>query len=234
MLTAPFSEEHAADPFGDWPQWRRDMGLGPHRGQDWNGLEPGTPIPASGAGTVTLSQWNGVLGWEVVVYYPSDEVYIGYCHLYEEGPPVGTQVTRLDTVGRLGNTGSASTGAHLHMTASRSNGDPGTVNVIDPMQFMSFASLPAYVDTPIIIDESEEDEMKPFLIWKKNPNGTRQWAQVSGDLARMVPIWKLATANALGKVFGAAILVDQSEWDGYVNASVVKVEVRAATEPDEN
>lgn len=86
-------------------------------------------------------------------------------------------------------------------------------------------------ETPTIIDESEEDEMKPFLIWKKNPNGTRQWAQISGDLARMVPIWKLATANALGKVFGAAILVDQSEWDGYVNASVVKVELHDATEP---
>ncbi|GAA1787819.1 peptidoglycan recognition protein family protein [Agromyces lapidis] len=83
-------------------------------------------------------------------------------------------------------------------------------------------------------DESEEDDMKPFLIWKRNPNGTRQWAHISGDLARMVPIWKLATANALGTVFGPAIPVDQTEWDGYVAASEIEVKLIDATEPDEN
>lgn len=81
------------------------------------------------------------------------------------------------------------------------------------------------------IEEEEEEDMKPFLIWKKNPNGTRQWALISGDLSRMVPIFKLDTANALGKLYGAATEVVQSEWDGFVRASEIEVVVTAATEP---
>lgn len=84
-------------------------------------------------------------------------------------------------------------------------------------------------ETPI--DEEEEEEMKPFLIWKKNANNTRQWALISGDLSRMVPIFKLDTANALGKLYGAATLVVQSEWDGFVRASEISVVVTDATEP---
>lgn len=79
--------------------------------------------------------------------------------------------------------------------------------------------------------EEEDEEMKPFLIWKKNPNGTRQWALISGDLSRMVPIFKLATANALGKLYGAATEVVQNEWDGFVNASEIEVVLTNATEP---
>lgn len=94
------------------------------------------------------------------------------------------------------------------------------------------AGLPVEPTAPVSPDdESEEDEMKPFLIWKKNPNGTRQWALISGDLSRMIPIWKLTTANALGKLYGAATEVVESEWAGFVNASEIEVTLIAATEP---
>lgn len=84
---------------------------------------------------------------------------------------------------------------------------------------------------PITPEEQEEDDMKPFMIWKKNANGTRQWALISGDLARMVPIYKLETANALGKLYGAATLVVESEWAGFVRASEIEVSLLDATEP---
>jgi murein DD-endopeptidase MepM/ murein hydrolase activator NlpD len=45
--------------------------------------------------------------------------YVGYCHLQKPGLEVGTKVKAGDTVGLVGNTGSASSGPHLHMTVSR-------------------------------------------------------------------------------------------------------------------
>lgn len=136
-LVAPFDSRHLSDPFGVWQQWRKNMGLGPHRGQDFNGLPEGTPIPASGDGVVTQSHWNSVLGNITVIYYPSARVYLGYCHMKYPGLPVGSKVTRGTTVGLLGNTGSATTGAHLHLTASREDADPGWADVIDPMPFFT-------------------------------------------------------------------------------------------------
>jgi len=134
-------------------------------------------------------------------------------------------------------------GAHTHVTlwpthetrfGYRPNGKPYTID------FMSYADTsqpsggggvtPNPTPKPPL-DEEEEEEMKPFLIWKKNPNNTRQWALISGDLARMVPIFKLETANALGKIYGAATLVVQNEWDGFVRASEISVALTDATEP---
>ena len=45
--------------------------------------------------------------------------YIGYCHLQHPGLPVGTKVKEGETIGLVGNTGSASTGSHCHITVSK-------------------------------------------------------------------------------------------------------------------
>lgn len=93
----------------------------PHRGTDWAAKE-GTPIPAVSDGTVRLIQWSNILGWVLVqsVMGKDEKVlYVGYCHLQKKPSLlVGQRVACGDTIGLVGNTGSASSGPHLHATLS--------------------------------------------------------------------------------------------------------------------
>lgn len=170
MLAQPFSAEHEADPFGDWPQWRKDMGLGPHRGKDYNGLAAGTAIPASGVGVCTAEGWSAALGWWVVIRYadPSGFVYFGYCHMKERTHlRYGNWVAMGNRVGFLGETGSAATGPHLHLTASRQDGNPGVVPVINPDQF--FGASVAGGGDQVPITTGGQKEMR--LAWSTDGTG---------------------------------------------------------------
>lgn len=171
-LLAPFGPANSADEFGEWPQWRKDMGLGPHRGKDWNGLPFGTPIPASGAGVVTWrtnftdSQAERTdLGHRNVVGYPLGDgrtIYLGNSHLaVNSALNVGDPVVPRQTIALLGNSGLASAGAHLHQTASWTNGDPGIVPTIDPMQFFTGSASAGGGSSLIEIG----DLMKPIVIF---------------------------------------------------------------------
>lgn len=116
------------DHFGTHSPERKKMGLGPHRGCDYNGLDPktkkrvykfakGTPLPAVGDGVIALNKWSAVLGWVVVLKVGKH--YFGYCHLDKQSPlKVGTKVKSGDSVGGAGTSGSASSGVHLHFTLS--------------------------------------------------------------------------------------------------------------------
>lgn len=95
----------------------------PHRGTDW-GIPAKKPIPAITDGKIMLVQYSKILGW-VIVQSAKDAAgkiwYIGYCHLHEEPKLKKGEVVKCgDTVGLVGNTGSASSGAHLHATLSDS------------------------------------------------------------------------------------------------------------------
>ena len=135
----PFPEKHLREHFGTLSPARKKLGLGPHRGTDWsNGLKPGALISAVTDGTVKLIQYSKVLGWVVVQtgWANGKTLYVGYCHLFCsthgatcKGPAIGCETPLKDTkVGdkvkagqkylRLGNTGSASSGPHLHATLS--------------------------------------------------------------------------------------------------------------------
>ena len=94
----------------------------PHRGTDW-GAKEGTPIPAVGNGTIRLVQYSKVLGWVIVqtVWADNKTWFVGYCHLKEKPTlKVGSKVSVGDKIGLVGNTGSASSGPHLHATLSDS------------------------------------------------------------------------------------------------------------------
>ncbi len=88
-----------------------------------------------------LVKWSSILGW-VLVQTAWDSindkvVYIGYCHLQEE-PKLkpGTIITQSQTVGKVGNTGSASKGAHLHLTIGPRVNSVFFGTVFDPEKFI--------------------------------------------------------------------------------------------------
>lgn len=121
--------------------FRRKNKMQAHSGTDFApaGSNRGkTAIPAVVTGKIELIQWSSVLGW-VIVQSAKDvktgkKVFIGYCHLScgahgincpgpkakgEHSPvqkKVGDVVKEGDIMAILGNTGSASSGAHLHLT----------------------------------------------------------------------------------------------------------------------
>lgn len=101
----------------------------PHSGVDF-AMPEGTPIPAVAQGTIVLQQYSRILGnvtvLRVLAYDPKGDrkekelFYVGYCHLKEPGLPVGTKIWKAEqTIGLVGNTGSATTGPHVHITVSK-------------------------------------------------------------------------------------------------------------------
>lgn len=139
-MKLPFHWKKITGRFGTLSDYRKANGMQPHSGVDF-AMPEGTPIPALDRGTIVLQQYSKILGNVSVLRVMSKDKklwYVGYCHLKAEGHAVGTKVREGDTIGFVGNTGSASTGAHLHMTvSSKLKGVFGvTSDKIDPIQFI--------------------------------------------------------------------------------------------------
>jgi murein DD-endopeptidase MepM/ murein hydrolase activator NlpD len=111
------------------------MGLGPHRGVDYNGFKAGTPLPAVADGEITLNKWTDVLGW--VIELKVGKHFFIYCHMNKQSPlKVGTKVKSGDSVGGAGTSGSASSGVHLHFTLSTTSGGGISGKVYDAHAFL--------------------------------------------------------------------------------------------------
>jgi len=82
-----------------------------HRGLDL-AAPRGTPVPASGAGTVAAAGWMGGYGNGVVVNH-GNGVETRYGHLSSISVTAGQRVAKGEILGRVGSTG-RSTGNHLH------------------------------------------------------------------------------------------------------------------------
>lgn len=145
----PFPESTITSRFGSMA--RR---LTPHRGTDY---APGAKdlIPAVTDGECVAVQWSNILGW--VMIQKADKHYIGYCHLsctkhginckgpsehpdgstcmYKLKP--GDRLSKGDPAGRVGNTGSASRGAHLHLTLGTTPKSPFYGKVYDIAKFIN-------------------------------------------------------------------------------------------------
>lgn len=143
MARLPFPESTITGVYGSMSDFRRKNGLQAHSGTDFApaGSSRGkTMIPAAADGKIKLIQWSNVLGW-VIVQDAKDvktgkTVYIGYSHISCgkhgvncKGPKVeGDHVPMRKKVGHalkegddlaiMGNTGSATSGVHLHLTIS--------------------------------------------------------------------------------------------------------------------
>jgi murein DD-endopeptidase MepM/ murein hydrolase activator NlpD len=139
-MKLPFSFKKITGRFGTLSEYRRRNNMQPHSGVDF-AMPEGTPIPAIANGTVVLNQFSKVLGHVLVQRVMGKDgllYFVGYCHLKAEGLKTGTRVKLGESIGLVGNTGSASTGAHLHMTVSKElKGVFGPTSVkIDPIQFI--------------------------------------------------------------------------------------------------
>ena len=119
---APFPDSKITGHYGTMSEFRRRNNMQPHSGTDW-AMKEGTPIPAIAKGTIKYVGSSKVLGHVIVQSAMGKDGkiwYIGYCHL-QKAPTlkVGDKVDVGATIGLVGNTGSASSGPHLHATLSR-------------------------------------------------------------------------------------------------------------------
>jgi hypothetical protein len=139
----PFPEKSITGEYGTMSAFRIKNKMQAHSGTDWApaGSNKGkTIIPSIADGTIKLTQYSKVLGW-VVVQTAADKAgkiwYIGYCHLtckkcgmkckggHDASQAfkikVGDKVKAGDISHGLtiGNSGSASSGAHLHATLGK-------------------------------------------------------------------------------------------------------------------
>lgn len=139
----PFPEKAITDVYGSMTPFRKKNKMQPHSGTDFSpaGSNKGkTAIPAVADGKIKLIQWSNILGWVIVqsALDSSKKVwYIGYCHvkcgthgINCKGPKVdgcktpikkkvNDPIAQGETVAIMGNTGTASSGVHLHLTASK-------------------------------------------------------------------------------------------------------------------
>lgn len=139
MARLPFPENTITGHYGTISEYRKARGMQPHSGTDFApaGSNKGkTVIPAVGNGTIKLVRWSNVLGWNVVQTIwdikKRKAAYVGYSHLkcnkhginckggHDASEAIslkpGDKISEGDAIGVVGNTGSASSGCHLHLT----------------------------------------------------------------------------------------------------------------------
>ena len=136
-LIHPLSPATISDTFGTHSELRKSLGLGPHRGVDY-AVKRGTPLKAVGKGTIVAVYESAVLGWvvELRTYVTAEKIRVfAYCHLDKADVKVGKQVKQGDIIGKSGNSGSATSGAHLHFMCGKTE-RLATMPVEDPLQWL--------------------------------------------------------------------------------------------------
>ncbi len=149
MWQHPFPESTITSRFGSLARRKT-----PHRGTDY-APKAGSLIPAVTDGECVAVRWSNVLGW--VMIQKAGKHYIGYCHLscnkhginckglvdHKDGSTCmvrlkpGDKLKMGQPAGRVGNTGSASRGAHLHITLGTTLKSPFYGVVYDIAKFIN-------------------------------------------------------------------------------------------------
>jgi murein DD-endopeptidase MepM/ murein hydrolase activator NlpD len=113
----PFPKSKRGDGFGNLAPYRNGR---PHRGLDWS-VKEGSVIKAITTGRVIENAWSDVLGWYLIHSAEKGKSFVIYAHLKEKSKLEIDQVIRggEDIIGQVGNTGSATTGAHLHLSIAK-------------------------------------------------------------------------------------------------------------------
>lgn len=138
QLIHPADPKRIVDTFGTHSDLRKSLGLGPHRGVDY-ALPNGTKLLAVGDGRVSAYYYSKILGHvlEIEVATPKGKRYFAYCHLLEKPTrEVGTLIKQGTPICRSGNSGSASSGPHLHFMAGKKP-NLATSPVEDPLKLIN-------------------------------------------------------------------------------------------------
>jgi murein DD-endopeptidase MepM/ murein hydrolase activator NlpD len=106
-----------------------------HSGLDI-GAPSGSPVVATGAGTVISAGWNGGYGKAIIIQH-SDTQQTLYGHLSEISVQAGQTIAQGTVIGLVGSTGN-STGPHLHFE-SRMPNVAGGWSAVDPSQEIQYA-----------------------------------------------------------------------------------------------
>jgi hypothetical protein len=178
----PFPEKSITGEYGTLSDYRRKNKMQPHSGTDWapSGSNKGkTLIPAIADGTIKLVQFSKVLGW-VVVQSAADKKgniwYIGYCHLackkcgincngsHDADLALAVEVGDKLKAGdvshgmAIGNSGSASSGAHLHATLGK-----GVKDVFGPTASKSDLKKAIYANGGDVAVKPTKKEAKEII-----------------------------------------------------------------------
>jgi murein DD-endopeptidase MepM/ murein hydrolase activator NlpD len=100
------------------------------------GAPAGSPVVATGAGTVISAGWNGGYGKAIIIQH-SDTQQTLYGHLSEISVQAGQTIAQGTVIGLVGSTGN-STGPHLHFE-SRMPNIAGVWSAVDPTQEIKYA-----------------------------------------------------------------------------------------------
>ena len=118
----PADPKKIGDKFGVVTPLRKKLGLGPHRGIDFS-VAKGTPLKAVGYGRVVLNTWSDGLGHRLeirvrVLDAKGNRVSKVFSYDHLDAKPdlaIGDPVKPGQVIARSGNSGSFTSGPHLHM-----------------------------------------------------------------------------------------------------------------------
>lgn len=158
--------------WGENPDYYAQLNMKGHNGVDF-ACPTGTPVYACHDGTVQFSGIDSVRSLTVCIDSTDGTLRTLYCHLSESKVQVGQVVKRGELIALSGNTGSFTTGSHLHLGVrplpaqmdNRWNGAanpfnyfdgtyPNTVSSQEPQHFINFQQA---------LDEFQKSEgIKPY------------------------------------------------------------------------
>jgi len=138
-----------------------------HLGVDWR-WGSGVPIPSWTSGVVAVSARYPALGHTVIIRR-ADGTHAGFCHMQTRSPlAVGQSVNVGDIVGTVGNTGTSTSGAHLHSTLEPT-AVIGTLNALDPLPHIRAA-----VDAAT---QPQENDMSQGAFYRNKTSGAIFWQE---------------------------------------------------------
>lgn len=127
-LRPPLASLTVTSPFGYRTNPLTGAGGELHTGIDFAGA-CGTPVMASGSGTVTEAGWSSYGGGNRIVVDHGGGIKTTYNHLDSIGVSVGQQITQETQIAGVGSTGN-STGCHLHFEVMVND------QTVDPTSFI--------------------------------------------------------------------------------------------------
>jgi hypothetical protein len=151
-----------------------------HLAQDYK-QSKGTPVRAIADGVIEASFHTGPGGWWVHLRLFNGDLW-GGCHLREKSPlKVGTRVEEGDVIAYVGNTGTATTGPHLHAIVL-DNGTP-----VDPRKYIDGAATSTPAPKPNAPKPPTPPTAKDNDMRITSTDGSKEQWFHSGGFSRHIP-----------------------------------------------